>query len=60
MPDPDLFTVQEAAALGRVDEQWWRRRIADGTCPVRVYRLGRHIRLDRNEVLAWLEAQVSA
>ena len=56
MPTSDvhLITVREAASLCRVSEKWWRRRIAGGTSPVPVYRLGRHVRLDLNEVLAWL------
>ena len=51
----DLLTVDEAAAYLRVPKSWIYERTPTRAVPVR--KLGRHVRIPRNEFLAWIEQQ---
>ncbi len=51
----DLLTVDEAAAYLRVKKSWLYERTRNRSVPVR--KLGRHVRIPRNEFLAWIERE---
>lgn len=54
----DVLTVDEAAAILRVDRKTLYAAVARGEVPAR--KIGRTIRLSRAVVLAWLEGQACA
>jgi excisionase family DNA binding protein len=51
----DLLTVQEVAEYLRVPESWVYERTRRRAIPVR--KLGRLVRIPRQELLAWVERQ---
>ena len=51
----DLLTVEEAAAYLRVPMSWIYERTRCNAIPMR--KLGRHVRIPRNEFLAWIERE---
>ena len=51
----DLLTVQDAAKYLRVPVSWVYERTRTRAIPVR--KLGRHVRIPRDEFLAWIEDQ---
>jgi len=53
---PKLLTVPEVAELLRVPVSWVYARTRTRELPV--YKLGRHIRFPREELLAWIDSQV--
>ncbi len=54
----DLLTVEEAASYLKVPVSWIYERTRRGAIPMR--RIGpRHIRIPRNEFLAWVEQQAA-
>jgi excisionase family DNA binding protein len=53
---PILLTVVEAAKLLRVQPGWIRKRTRFNLMPA-AKRVGRHIRIDRAQLLAWVDAQ---
>jgi excisionase family DNA binding protein len=52
-----LLSAAEVAELLSVPESWVRERSREGDLPC--LRLGRYVRYERAEVLAWLEEQRS-
>lgn len=52
-----LLDVDDVAALLNVPTRWVRQASRDGRLPC--VRLGRYVRFDREDVLAWVEAQKS-
>lgn len=53
-PARRLLTLRETMEALGGSERWWRYRIAEG-CPV--HRWGKRLRLDPDEVQAWLEEE---
>ena len=51
----EFLTVDEAAAVLKVPKSWVYERTRTRAIPVR--KLGRHVRIPRGELLAWVEAQ---
>jgi excisionase family DNA binding protein len=51
----DLLTVEEAADYLRVPRSWVYERTRSHAIPLR--KLGRHVRIPRNEFLAWIERE---
>ena len=51
----DLLTVEEAANYLRVPISWVYERTRTRSIPVR--KLGRHVRIPRSELLAWIEKE---
>ena len=49
----DLLTVREAADYLRVPVSWVYERTRTRSIPVR--KIGRHVRIPREELLAWIE-----
>ena len=56
-PD-ELLTVQDVAYLLKVPISWVYERTRTRAIPVR--KLGRHVRVPRAELLAWINAQDTA
>jgi excisionase family DNA binding protein len=54
MPVDPLLTLEEACALCRVPKSWMYERTRRGLIPH--LKLGNHLRFDRGDLLAWLEA----
>jgi excisionase family DNA binding protein len=54
----DLLTVQDVAHILRVPVSWVYERTRTRAIPMR--KLGRHIRVPRAELLAWIDAQDTA
>ena len=54
----DLLTVEEVAHYLRVPKSWVYERTRTRSIPVR--KLGRHVRIPRNEFLAWVEGDKAA
>ena len=53
-----LLTIKEAAKLTRTAEGTWRHwlmGLGEGMPPVRVIRLGRAVRIHRQDLLNWIE-----
>lgn len=52
-----LLTTAEVRDIvgGNITEVWVRERCADGTIPA--YKIGRFWRIDRDELMQWIEAQ---
>lgn len=55
-PPRAMTTVGKTAKRCGTSTKWWYRRIDDRTCPVTVYRIGKHVRFDDDEVSLWIEA----
>ena len=51
-PQNELLTVQEAAEYLRVPISWVYERTRTRAIPIR--KLGRHVRIPRSELLAWI------
>ena len=51
----DLLTVEEVAEYLRVPRSWVYERTRCRAIPIR--KLGRHVRIPRDELLAWIEGQ---
>jgi excisionase family DNA binding protein len=51
----ELLTVREAAALLKVPKSWVYERTRTRSIPVR--KLGRLVRIPRDELMAWVECQ---
>ena len=51
----DLMTVEEAAEYLKVPKSWVYERTRLRAIPIR--KLGRHVRIPRNEFLAWIERE---
>ena len=54
----NLLTVQETADYLRVPVSWVYARTCTRGLPVR--KLGRHVRIPRDLLMAWIEKQVAA
>ena len=54
-----LLRLDEAAAIAKLSEKTLRRGMADPQSPLRVYRFGRVIRIDRADLDAWLRAHAA-
>ena len=55
MAQQELLTVSEAAEILRVPVGWVYRRTRTRDIPVR--KLGRHCRIPRSELMAWIESE---
>ena len=51
----DLLTVEEVAEYLRVPKTWVYERTRTRAIPVR--KIGRHVRIPRDELLAWVERE---
>lgn len=54
----DLLTVGEAAQYLRVPKSWIYERTRTRSIPVR--KLGHHVRIPKNELVAWVEREGAA
>ncbi len=55
---PDYLTIKEAAQLMRVPTSWIHARTRLNQMPG-MRRIGKYVRVNRQELLAWIEAQGS-